>query len=84
MIKLKPTDNFSAYVAQRKGGASPEAVLATMKGDGLDAAARMRGIRFVFRLDFQQASQVMAGGPAQLDAQRAAVLQGLATLDAGG
>ena len=75
MIKTKPTDDFSPYVAERAAGATPEQVLAAMRRDGLDGAARMRGIRVVFGL---------AGGQARLDAQRGAVLRGLAPLASGG
>lgn len=80
MIKLKATDDFTAYAAQRDAGASPEAVLAAMKVDGLDAPARMRGIRLVFALSFEEASAVIAGGRERLEAGRAEVLEALADL----
>jgi hypothetical protein len=84
MIKLKPTDDFSRYAAQRDAGATPEAVLAAMKADGLDAAARMRGIRFVFALSFEEGAALLAGGQERLQAQRAEALEGLAQLVSNG
>lgn len=84
MSKLKPGDDFSFYQAARDAGASATDVHARMQKDGLDVAARVRGLRHLFGLSFDEASALLAGGEASLVAARARALEELAALDAEG